>query len=70
MATLSASVSQDARPQSALAQAARPQSSLAGVARPQAGGFSSNYDFAVLIVTFAGIQIQDFDGNNLQLFTA
>ena len=60
MATLSASV----------AEAARPQSSLAGVARPQAGGFSNNYDFGVFIVTFAGIKIQDFDGNNLQSFTA
>jgi hypothetical protein len=59
MATLSASV----------AQVARPQSSLAEVARPQAGGFSREYDFGQFILTFSGIQLEDFDGNDLETFS-
>lgn len=60
MATLSSSLAQDARPQSALSQDAR----------PQAGGFSRDYDFGQFIVTFDGDQIEDFDGNDLETFTA
>jgi hypothetical protein len=54
---------------SPIAQVARPQTALAEVARPQAGGFSSNYDFGAFILTFAGIQIEDFDGNDLETFS-
>jgi hypothetical protein len=59
MATLTASLAQDARPQSALAQDAR----------PQAGAFLREYDFGSFIVTFAGIQLEDFDGNDLETFS-
>ena len=54
---------------SSLTQSARPQSVLAQDARPQAGGFSREYEFGQFIVTFADVQIETFDGDDLKTFS-